>query len=54
MYLIFNQALVARTSSDVTVFRLEFDDEEKKWGWSLKEVLDIRGFVYFIRGNVRF
>jgi hypothetical protein len=54
MFLVFNQLLVARTSSNVTIYKYEQNDETKEWEWNIQEVLEIRGFVYFIKGNVRF
>ena len=54
MFLVFNQLLVARTSSNVTIYKYEQNDETKEWEWNIHEILEIRGFVYFIKGNVRF
>lgn len=54
MYLFNNKALIARSSSTVLFFKImadEDDPEDKKW--TQYEMLNIRGFIYFIKGNVR-
>ena len=52
MYLFKNRALIARTSSSVTFFKIKVTEEgEKKW--VIYETLPIRGFLYFIKGNIR-
>jgi hypothetical protein len=53
MYLIFNQILAVRTSSDITFFKLVYNTDLKRREWVLHLVLNIRGFLYFMRGNVR-
>ena len=49
MYLIYNKALVSRTSSEVNFFKIDEEDGL----WKKYYTLPIRGFIYFIKGNVR-
>lgn len=54
MYLFNNKALIARSSSTVLFFKImadEDDPDDKKW--TPYHTLNIRGFIYFIKGNVR-
>lgn len=54
MYLFNNKALIARSSSTVLFFKIiaDEDDPEEK-SWQQYHVLNIRGFIYFIKGNKR-
>lgn len=52
MFLIFNTALIARSSSDILFFKIEKDDEGKR-EWKQYKMLEVRGFIYYIKGNVR-
>lgn len=52
MYLIYNSALIARSSSDILFFKIEKDDEGLRT-WKLYKTLEVRGFIYYIKGNVR-
>ena len=54
MFLINNKALIARSSSTILFFKImadEEDPEQKKWTQYYS--LNIRGFLYFIKGNIR-
>jgi hypothetical protein len=52
MFLFKNKALIARTSSDISFFKIKLtEDGEKKW--VMYSQLPIRGFLFYIRGNVR-
>ena len=52
MFLFRNKALIARTSSSVSFFKIQKqEDGEKKW--IIYHTLPIRGFLYYIKGNVR-
>ena len=54
MYLFNNKALIARSSSTVLFFKIiaDEDDPEEK-SWQQYHMLNIRGFIYFIKGNKR-
>ena len=54
MELVFNSALIARSSSDILFFKIEQDEdtEERKWK-QYYTVPDVRGFIYYIKGNIR-
>ena len=55
MYLIYNSALIARSSSDILFFKIEVDEdtEERTRKWKQYKMLEVRGFIYYIKGNVR-
>lgn len=53
MFLINNTALVARCSSQILFFKIIYDDFTKEKKWVNYRTLDIRGFLYFIKGNKR-
>lgn len=50
MFLVFNQALVARSSTKMMFFKIH--PETKKWT-NYHIIPNMRGTVFFIRGNVR-
>jgi hypothetical protein len=52
MFLFKNKALIARTSSEISFFKMKKTEEGEKV-WYLYHTLPIRGFLYFIRGNIR-
>mmetsp|Transcript_801 Transcript_801/g.1008 ORF Transcript_801/g.1008 Transcript_801/m.1008 type:complete len:398 (-) Transcript_801:899-2092(-) len=53
MYLVYNQALISRSSSDIYFFKIEFDEVKNRRVWKQYNVINKRGFIYYIRGNVR-
>ena len=53
MYLIYNKALVVRTSDCIMFFRQEFDNEKRSYFWKSYHKIDIQGTIYFINGNQR-
>ena len=53
MVLVFDEALIARSSSKILFFKQVYCDELETTKWELYNMLKIRGFIYFIRGNVR-
>jgi hypothetical protein len=55
MYLLFDEALVTRSSGAILFFKLEYDDKDDTRGhWHLyHQIEDMRGSIFFIRGNVR-
>ena len=53
MFLIYNSALVARSSSDILFFRIVEDEETGERLWKQYHVIPARGFIYYIKGNVR-
>jgi len=55
MYLIYDSALVARSSSDILFFKIEKDEEEEggRRRWKEYHIEHVRGFIYYIKGNVR-
>lgn len=50
MYLLFDQALVVRSSSSILFFKI--NAETGLWE-QYEELKDMRGNIYFIRGNIR-
>jgi len=53
MYLIYNRALAVRSSSDILFFKLVWDEPSETMKWKNYETISARGFIYYIRGNVR-
>jgi hypothetical protein len=53
MFLVYGKALVVRSSSQVLFFKLVYDDFLMTWNWKIYHELNIRGFIYYIKGNVR-
>jgi len=47
MYLVYNKALISRTSTEVNFFRIEEGE------WKRYYTLPIRGFIYYVKGNIR-
>lgn len=53
MYLVNNTALIARCSSQILLFKIKIDEFTKEKTWFNYQKLDLRGFLYFIKGNKR-
>jgi len=53
MCLIYNSALVARSSSDILFFKIVVDEDTEQKKWKQYNVINARGFIYYIKGNVR-
>jgi hypothetical protein len=53
MELLFDEALCIRSSGRIVFFKQVFDKDEEEMRWILYKTIKVRGFVYFIRGNVR-
>lgn len=58
MYLINNKALIARSSSKIVFFKIVEEEDENDPNkmnrfWKQYNQLDVRGFIYFIKGNKR-
>ena len=53
MYLIYEQALVIRCSSQILFFKIEIDEFTQDREWVIYNTLDANGFLYYIKGNSR-
>ena len=53
MYLIYNTALAARSSSEIVFFKIETEENTERRRWKQYHTIEERGFVYYIKGNVR-
>ena len=53
MYLVYNTALIARSSSDILFFKIEYDPDTDERLWQQYHVEHVRGFIYYIKGNIR-
>lgn len=53
MYMINNKALVARCSSQILFFKKITDEFTNETRWVKYHDLQLRGFLYFIKGNKR-
>jgi len=53
MYLVYERMLIARSSGDILFFKLEKNEETGIEEWILFKQIEMRGFIYYIKGNVR-
>lgn len=53
MELLFDEALCVRSSLKVLFFRQVWDHDTDQYRWVVYHKIKIRGFIYFIKGNVR-
>ena len=53
MYLINNKALIVRSSSRILFFKIIQNEETLEKKWTHFHTLRIRGFIFYIKGNVR-
>jgi len=53
MVLIFGEALAVRSSGKVLFFKLEWNHFEECFKWVQYHDIKVRGFIFFIKGNVR-
>ena len=53
MYLVFNKLLVARSSQEIVFFKLEKDEIDEHRMWKQFHTLPHKGFLFFIKGNIR-
>ena len=53
MYLIYNTALISRSSDEILFFKIKVNDITGRREWKQYNSIHIRGFIYYIKGNVR-
>jgi hypothetical protein len=53
MELLFEEAICVRSSSKILFFRQEWDCDTEETRWTIYKKIKVRGFIYFIKGNVR-
>jgi hypothetical protein len=53
MVLIYDEVLCARSSSKIYFFKQEKNIYSGIWSWQLYHTISVRGFIYYIKGNVR-
>ena len=53
MYLVYEEALVVRCSSQILFFKLELDKFTEECEWVNYHTIDEGGFIYYIKGNSR-
>ena len=55
MYLVYNKALIARSSSDILFFKIYKNEETEERTWQQYDMIEnMRGLIYYIKGNIRF
>lgn len=54
MVLVNGEALIVRSSSRMLFFKQVTDSEKKHTSWKLYHNIQVRGSIYFIKGNDRF
>ena len=53
MYMVYGQALIARSSSEILFFKRVVDEFTGEKNWKMYHRIAARGFIYYIKGNVR-
>lgn len=53
MYLIYHKCLAARSSSQILFFKIEKQEYTGRRIWVQYDQINSRGFIYYIKGNVR-
>lgn len=53
MVLVYNEALIVRSSTKVLFFKQEKDIETGEENWVQYHSISVRGFIYYIKGNIR-
>lgn len=53
MVLINGEALIVRSSCRILFFKQETDEETQRTTWNLYDEIQVRGFIYYIKGNDR-
>ena len=53
MYLIYGKALAVKSSSQIIFFKQELDVNSGQKIWKEYYQLNIRGFLFYIKGNIR-
>ena len=53
MYLVYNSALMVKSSSDILMFKIEKDEETEEDHWTLYKSIESLGSISYIPGNVR-
>jgi len=52
MVLVYERALIARSSQDILFFRIEKDEEGRRM-WQQYHDIPLMGFIYYIKKNTR-
>jgi len=52
MFIVFDKALIVRSSNSMIFFKKDIVDEEVKW-IQYHKLDNMRGNIFFIRGNIR-
>ena len=53
MQLVYGKVLIATASSQILFFKQEYDPVEEKTSWVEYHSIDVRGNIYYIKGNIR-
>jgi hypothetical protein len=53
MQLVYGKALIIRSSSQVLFFKEIYDKVSETYAWVQYNSIDVRGLIYFIKGNIR-
>ena len=53
MYLVYNTALMVRSSSDILMFKIVKDEKSGARNWIMYNSIESRGSISYIKGNVR-
>ena len=53
MVLLYGKALIVRSSSSVLFFKQVYDKVTEEWSWTQYNEIEVRGLIYYIKGNIR-
>ena len=53
MYIFDDQALIVRSSNYILFFKQEYDEFIEKKRWKKYHQINMRGFIYYIKGNTQ-
>ena len=53
MVLVYDQALIVRSSTKIQFYKQVFNQVTETKEWKLYHELNVRGMIYFCKGNIR-
>ena len=53
MVLFNGEALIARSSTSILFFKRMYDEDMEEVRWMQYHDIKVRGFIYYIKGNIR-
>ena len=53
MIMLWGECVIVRSSGNIYFFKQKVDKMTKQESWVLYHTLKVRGFIYYIKGNIR-